>query len=809
MAASKSSEEPREELERILKRCNLAVDSQHIVALVRSSSSPIKAGATGDGPLLMVLQKSTFDHIESQVVVELLENGCNPNERNHAGETPLHRAVFRTHGEDTTVIEALIRAGADINARNVKGRTPLHEANLTNTTVVEYLIECGANLEAQDCNGESWLLSNCSFSGHARLDGLEGAIALGASIHARDLYGRTILHTLIRTRDWEFRKDVLHTVIAKGASARAVDFNGNTLLHASVSTIYLRSEEIDTLLALGLDVNARNILGRTPLHLLCSRNSMLVGDWDEHETTAIIFDRTNDLNSQDLQGITPLHLACTSSEITVRRLLRAGADASIPTYQGLTCLHLAARAREANILGLLLEHLKEVFPLRFSELVNFKDSSGRTPLHYACRSGREESAALLLDAGADLVVIDHNDRSPLWTCLDFEEEETLWNTSIDTKGDIVGNLTDYGKDDYILAARGLMLEDRSRPPLCLTAEQVQAQNFRSGISIRHEHDTARLNGMLDTLKRHATLRGLTSSDLGAPSVLDLMRFNQQSHVLQSFLDWWDYWARFVGPDYHATSDFWLVLATVESHNESLRSVVRACGEENAPYFLTQLLCQRQLEHAELLIELHPEILSWIDPHWQCSNMHLLVAFGFADVLRSVANCTTPSPLDLYAESLSSLDRPSQPLLFVAVQREMPNMDVVRFLVETINFNVNEVYEEDYRPPESDYDKIREDIEDSPTVLHYVSRGKQWWHAGQCLPYLLSLPNIDIEARNKHGQTPLLLALAYNNIHSDACAKRLIECGADVRAVDKHGKTCLALAEGRSELTALLRGRGST
>lgn len=189
-------------------------------------------------------------------------------------------------------------------------------------------------------------------------------------------------------------------------------------------------------------------------------------------------------------------------------------------------------------------------------------------------------------------------------------------------------------------------------------------------------------------------------------------------------------------------------------------------------------------------------------------MHLLVAFGFADVLRSVANCTTPSPLDLYAESLSSLDKPSEPLLFVAVQRELPNMDVVRFLVETMNFNVNEVYEEDYRPPESDYDKIRGDIEDSPTVLHYVSRGKQWWHAGQCLPYLLSRPNIDIELRNKHGQTPLLLAIASYDIHADECTKRLIEGGADVGAVDEIGNTCLALAEGRSELTTLLRARGA-
>ncbi|KAG8628502.1 hypothetical protein KVT40_004375 [Elsinoe batatas] len=86
-----------------------------------------------------------------------------------------------------------------------------------------------------------------------------------------------------------------------------------------------------------------------------------------------------------------------------------------------------------------------------------------------------------------------------------------------------------------------------------------------------------------------------------------------------------------------------------------------------------------------------------------------------------------------------------------------------------------------------------------TILHYLSRGKHWWHAGQCLPYLLKHPGIDIEARNKYGQTPLLLALAYNNTHSETCAQKFIESGANVMAVDNHGKTCLALAEGRTEL----------
>lgn len=52
----------------------------------------------------------------------LVKAGNDPNEKNVAGNTPLHYAAWRGH---TGAISALLAAGADFDARNTYGATPL------------------------------------------------------------------------------------------------------------------------------------------------------------------------------------------------------------------------------------------------------------------------------------------------------------------------------------------------------------------------------------------------------------------------------------------------------------------------------------------------------------------------------------------------------------------------------------------------------------------------------------------------------------------------------------------------------------
>jgi ankyrin repeat protein len=66
---------------------------------------------------------------------------------------------------------------------------------------------------------------------------------------------------------------------------------------------------------------------------------------------------------------------------------------------------------------------------------------------------------------------------------------------------------------------------------------------------------------------------------------------------------------------------------------------------------------------------------------------------------------------------------------------------------------------------------------------------------------------DIDARDRQGMTPLMLAVANN--HSEA-ARRLLDDGADVNAASKFGYTALMLVagSGNAALAKLLLSRGA-
>lgn len=67
--------------------------------------------------------------------------------------------------------------------------------------------------------------------------------------------------------------------------------------------------------------------------------------------------------------------------------------------------------------GVLMDSLKAI------------DELGRTPLWYACASGRAESVRILLDAGADPRHIDSPGLPTLLACTEFDRENQLWEAA--------------------------------------------------------------------------------------------------------------------------------------------------------------------------------------------------------------------------------------------------------------------------------------------------------------------------------------------------------------------------------------------
>ena len=94
-----------------------------------------------------------FEAATLERVTECLRTGADPKARDQRGNTPLHKAAFRT--ENPAVIAALVKAGADPNERDKQGETPLHRAAWANKNpaVAAALLKAGADPNARNKKG--------------------------------------------------------------------------------------------------------------------------------------------------------------------------------------------------------------------------------------------------------------------------------------------------------------------------------------------------------------------------------------------------------------------------------------------------------------------------------------------------------------------------------------------------------------------------------------------------------------------------------------------------------------------------------
>jgi ankyrin repeat protein len=146
------------------------------------------------------------------------------------------------------------------------------------------------------------------------------------------------------------------------------------------------AQRIRKLLDNGVDVNARDEEGNTPL--------ILASFYAGPACVALLIEKGGDVNVANKAGVTALIRAATSYEKT-RLLVAAGAKVRVRTALGNTPLILAARrAGNSRTVQLLLMHGADAAE---------RNKAGVGPLLSAAASGDVETARLLLDAGAKAV----------------------------------------------------------------------------------------------------------------------------------------------------------------------------------------------------------------------------------------------------------------------------------------------------------------------------------------------------------------------------------------------------------------------
>lgn len=134
---------------------------------------------------------------------------------------------------------------------------------------------------------------------------------------------------------------------------------------------------------------------RTPLHEAARRS-------DEFGASCaqLLLDHGAPVNAVKSGDWTPLMVAALAAvPRTVKLLLGASARVDLKNKEGATATHLAAKADSAEALALILHAAG-------AEAVHWQTCNGRTPLHYAARSGSEQCVDLLLKKGANIGTVD-------------------------------------------------------------------------------------------------------------------------------------------------------------------------------------------------------------------------------------------------------------------------------------------------------------------------------------------------------------------------------------------------------------------
>ena len=212
---------------------------------------------------------------------------------------------------------------------------------------------------------------------------------------------------------------------------RHVDEHKNTFLHSAARSIYGRMVEmVISYSAVPLDVNSKNLIGATPLHVAALNNT---------EACSMLLKYKADVNSTTNLGYTPLQYAAKHGKYKACRwlyILESTNFKGRPIYYineelninwkncyEETALHLVIDARDGAIMKSKKKWPFSICEDRYTKIVKFllkigadtniKNHSGDTPLHIAARNEMEYIVMLLLHYNADADVRNNRNETAM------------------------------------------------------------------------------------------------------------------------------------------------------------------------------------------------------------------------------------------------------------------------------------------------------------------------------------------------------------------------------------------------------------
>ncbi|XP_055331678.1 transient receptor potential cation channel subfamily A member 1-like isoform X2 [Paramacrobiotus metropolitanus] len=368
-------------------------------------SSP---GWHGETPLHVA---SCMNNVECAKI--LIKYGADPLKACFSGMKPIHVAARRASvdllrffltdsGTSKEVLLALV---------DDEDQTPLHWAvNNGDLETVDLLMQHGAKLDTKMYDQSTPLHLACSQGLICVVCNMYDVVRheFMAIVSEKDAQGMTCLH-----RATMFNHTcVVIFLLEKGVSMNETDNEGRTALILAASRASWDCQ--DALLRAGADAVLTDHYGRNFLHYLIAN-----GNSPEICQESLGLLQTGLLNQTDTAGCTPLHYAAQNGSLrSSAGLVRLGACVCIKDKQSQSPLHFAARYGRYNTAKRLLETAKGY------NLINDADKNSMTALHLAAENGHSRVVQLLMSKGA-IIHRDYSGKTPLHLAAASNYRETV------------------------------------------------------------------------------------------------------------------------------------------------------------------------------------------------------------------------------------------------------------------------------------------------------------------------------------------------------------------------------------------------
>ena len=477
----------------IIALCNSKCSVNASFVPSKPSDSNVHYGE-GSTALHMAINECTVDQL---CVQALVDNGAALDARDVHGRTPLHIASKRGHHY---LIKLLVPSPESFHFKDNDGCTPLYYAckNSHLECIREFVVQApdvvSDSMKVANNDGTTPLSVKTGSGGtilHVACD--KGDINLvkrlleaGADPNVTDEFGFTpLMRAVVIISKSGIATDVVYSIIialcnskcsvnASFVPSKPSDSNvhygeGSTALHMAINECTVDQLCVQALVDNGAALDARDVHGRTPLHIASMRG--------HHHLIKLLVPSPESFHFKDNDGYTPLYYACKNSHLEcireflyqapdvisdsmkvannngttplsvrtegggtilhaacdegdhfiVKKVLEAGADPNLTDRLGCTPLHYACKASHLE----LIKEFMVQFPDVISHLINVANNDGTTPLsvrtdsggtilHAACEDGVHFIVKKILEAGADPNVTDKLGCTPLhYACKTF------------------------------------------------------------------------------------------------------------------------------------------------------------------------------------------------------------------------------------------------------------------------------------------------------------------------------------------------------------------------------------------------------